>query len=162
MDETHCMSFEDKSGQPYSVGGGEAIDCSLILDMYRVFSPKPASQGLPPADSETCEKWVKDILDIGINVLARRGETIIGHAALIPDHKGKTGEFIIFVHQDCRNLGVGTELTRWALERARELGFQSIWLTVAMTNFVAIKLYRKLGFEFHDMDECERTMIARI
>jgi GNAT superfamily N-acetyltransferase len=158
MDETPCMSFKDNSGRPYSVGGGKATDFSLIMDMYRVFSPKPASQGLPPADSETCEKWVRDILDIGINVLARRGEAIIGHAALIPDSKGKAGEFIIFVHQNCRNLGVGTELTRWTLERARTLGFQSIWLTVAMTNFIAIRLYRKLGFEYCEMGDCERTM----
>lgn len=162
MDKTDRTIFKDKSGQPYSVENGSATDCSLIMDMYRVFSPKPASQGLPPADTETCEKWVKDILNIGINILARRGEEIIGHAALIPDGKGNTGEFIIFVHQDCRNLGVGTELTKWTFERARGLGLQSIWLTVAMTNFIAIKLYRKLGFEYCEMDECERTMIFRI
>ena len=156
------LTCTDKSGRTYSVAGGNAVHCSFIMDMYRVFSPKPASQGLPPEDLETCEKWVKDILNIGINVLARRGEEIIGHAALIPDNKGKTGEFIIFVHQDSRNLGVGTELTRWTFERARGLGFQTIWLTVAMTNFIAIRLYRKMGFEYCDMDDCERTMIARI
>ena len=162
MDKTDRITFEDKYGQPYSIGNGNASDCSLIMDMYRVFSPKPASQGLPPADLETCEKWVKDILDIGTNVLARREEKIIGHAALIPDGKGKTGEFIIFVHQDCRNLGVGTELTRWTFERARGLGLESIWLTVAMNNFIAIRLYRKLGFEYCEMDECERTMLIKL
>jgi hypothetical protein len=85
MDKTDRITFKDKSGQPYSIGNGNAADRSLIMDMYRVFSPKPASQGLPPEDPETCEKWVNDILEIGANVLARRGETIIGHAALIPD-----------------------------------------------------------------------------
>jgi len=162
MDKADPITRTDKSGQPYSLGNGDATDRSLIMDMYRVFSPKPASQGLPPADLETCEKWVKDILGIGINVLARRGDAIIGHAALIPDVKGKTGEFIIFVHQDCRNLGVGTDLTRWMFERARDLGLRSVWLTVAMTNFIAIKLYRKLGFEYCEMDECERTMSIKL
>jgi RimJ/RimL family protein N-acetyltransferase len=152
----------DKSGQPYSLGNGNAADLLPMMDMYRVFSPKPASQGLPPEDAETCEKWVKDILNIGVNILARRGEEIIGHAALIPDSKGKTGEFIIFVHQDCRNLGVGTELTRWTFERARGLGLQSIWLTVAMNNFIAIRLYRKLGFDYCEVDECERTMLIKL
>jgi len=156
------ITCTDKSGQPYSIGNGNATNGSLIMDMYRVFSPRPASQGLPPADIETCEKWVNDILDIGANVLARRGEKIIGHAALIPDGKGKTGEFIIFVHQDCRNLGVGTELTRWTFERARGLGLQSIWLTVAMNNFIAIRLYRKLGFDYCEVDDCERTMSIKI
>lgn len=158
MDKTDYTNLTDKSGRSYSVGNGDATDCSLIMDMYHLFSPKPASQGLPPEDPGTCEKWVKDILEIGINVLARRGEKIIGHAALIPDSKRNTGEFIIFVHQDCRNLGVGTELTKWTFQRARERGFESIWLTVAMTNFIAIKLYRKLGFEYCEMDDCERTM----
>jgi RimJ/RimL family protein N-acetyltransferase len=162
MDKTDRIIFKDKSDQPYIIENGNASDWSSIMEMYRVFSPRPASQGLPPADLETCEKWVKDILDIGTNVLALRGEKIIGHAALIPDGNGKTGEFIIFVHQDCRNLGVGTELTRWTIERARGLGLQSIWLTVAMTNFIAIRLYRKLGFEYCDMDECERTMIIKM
>jgi GNAT superfamily N-acetyltransferase len=162
MGKTDHIFFEDKSGQPYSIGEGHATDCSSMMDMYRVFAPKPASQGLPPEDPGTCEKWVKDILGIGINILAWKGEQVIGHAALIPDDKRKTGEFIIFVHQSCRNLGVGTELTRWTFKRARDLGFQSIWLTVAMTNFIAIKLYRKLGFEYCEMDECERTMAVKL
>lgn len=162
LGETDGITFKDKSGRPCSIGRGHAEHCSSIMEMYRVFSPRPASQGLPPGDSETCEKWVKDILSIGENALAQRGERIIGHAALIPDGNAKTGEFIIFVHQDCRNLGVGTELTRWTFDRARTLGFQSIWLTVAVTNFIAIKLYKKLGFEYCDMDDCERTMILKI
>ena len=161
-DKGDHISLTDRSGQPYRVGSGKVTDCSLILDMYRVFLPKPASQGLPPENPDVCEKWVKDILDIGINTLAWRGEEVIGHAALIPDGKRNTGEFIIFVHQDCRHLGVGTELTKWTFERARALGYQSIWLTVAMNNFIAIKLYRKLGFEYCEMDDCERTMLIKL
>jgi GNAT superfamily N-acetyltransferase len=162
MDKSDCINCTDKSGHPYSLGNGKAEDCSVIMDMYRVFSPRPASQGLPPENPDTCEKWVKDILEIGINILARKEGKIVGHASLIPDLKRKTGEFIIFVHQDCRNLGVGTELTRWTMEKAKALGFQSIWLTVAMTNFIAIKLYRKLGFEYCEMDDCERTMLIKL
>jgi diamine N-acetyltransferase len=162
MDKSDRTSLMDKSGQPYSIGNGNSEDCSMIMDMYRVFSPRPASQGLPPENSETCEKWVKDILEVGINILARREGKIIGHASLIHDGNRNTGEFIIFVHQDCRHLGVGTELTKWTFERARGLGFQSIWLTVAMNNFIAIKLYRRLGFEYCEMDDCERTMTIKL
>jgi GNAT superfamily N-acetyltransferase len=162
MNKNDCVTLTDKSGRSYSVGAGNSPDFSSIMDMYRVFSPRPASQGLPPEEPGTCEKWVRDILDIGINVLAWRGEEVIGHAALIPDGRGKTGEFIIFVHQDWRNLGVGTELTKWIFERARGLHLESVWLTVAMTNFIAIKLYRKLGFEYREMDDCERTMAIKL
>jgi ribosomal protein S18 acetylase RimI-like enzyme len=72
--------------------------------------------------------------------------------------KGKSGEFVIFVDQDHRNLGIGTELTRFTLETFKQLGFDSVWLTVNITNFIAIKLYRKLGFEYSDKDNYERVM----
>ena len=63
MDKTDRITFKDKSGKPYSVGIGHAIDCSLIMDMYRVFLPKPASQGLTacrwwkPAKSGSKTSW---------------------------------------------------------------------------------------------------------
>jgi len=130
--------------------------------MYRNFSPKPASQGLPPEDPETCHHWLKKLFEIGENLLAWRGEGIIGHAALIPNLKGKSGEFVIFVNQNHRNLGIGTELTRSTLERSKQLGFDSVWLTVNLSNFIAIKLYRKIGFEYCDMDKDERVMSIRL
>jgi GNAT superfamily N-acetyltransferase len=130
--------------------------------MYRVFCPKPASQGLPPEDPETCHDWVKKLFQIGKNLLAWRGDSVIGHAALIPDMKGKSGEFVIFVDQNHRNLGIGTELTQFTLEKSTELGFDSVWLTVNVTNFIAIKLYRKLGFKYCDMDNLERVMRIQI
>ena len=49
-------------------------------------------------------------------------------------------------------------MTQAILDEARNLGFQSVWLTVAVTNSIAIRLYAKLGFQYCDMDECERTM----
>jgi GNAT superfamily N-acetyltransferase len=128
------------------------------MGMYHCFSPKPASQGLPPADLEICQRWLDDLIQIGENLLAWHEREVIGHAALIPDLKGRSGEYVIFVHQDYRNRGIGTALTRAILDKARDLGFQSVWLTVAITNSIAIRLYVKLGFQYCDMDECERTM----
>jgi len=135
-----------------------AEDFPSLLEMYRVFSPKPASQGLPPEDPEICQDWVKKLFGMGQNLLVWRGESVVGHAALIPDIKGKSGEFVIFVDQNHRNLGIGTELTRFTLEKSRQLGLESVWLTVNVSNFIAIKLYRKLGFEYCDMDKYERVM----
>ncbi len=127
-----------------------------------MFSPKPASQGLPPKNAEVCYKWVKQLFDTGINFLAWRNDRVIGHAALVPDPNGTWGEFIIFVHQDDRNLGVGTELTRLTIEEARELAFDSIWLTVESSNLIAIKLYRNFGFQFSDEDIYERVMLLKL
>ncbi|MGQ9637068.1 MAG: GNAT family N-acetyltransferase [Thermodesulfobacteriota bacterium] len=152
----------DKAGHPFTIGICYAEDYSCLLDMYLHFSPKPASQGLPPEDPEICQKWLKNLFSAGINLLARRGDKVIGHAALILDPNGKSGEFIVFVDQNHRNLGIGTELTRLALKQSKQLGLESIWLTVPLTNFIAIKLYKKFGFKFVDADPYERVMKIRL
>lgn len=149
----------DKAGGSYEIGPCDADDFSLLLDMYYFFTPKSASQGLPPQNTEACYNWVKRLVEIGKNYLAWKNGRIIGHAALVPYPNGKSAEFIIFVDQNHRNLGIGTELMRVVLEEANELGFPSVWLTVETSNFIAIRLYRNLGFHFCDTDICERTML---
>ncbi len=148
----------DKFGKPFEIGIGCAVDFPPVLEMYCIFSPKPASQGLPPQDPETCQNWVKTLFEISVNGLAWRGDSVIGHAALIPDGKRKSGELVTFVDRDHRNLGIGTEVTRFTLEKFGQHGFELAWLTVRVSNFIAIKLYRKLGFEFCDKDSYERVM----
>ncbi len=152
----------DKSGCSFGMGICCSEDFPFLLEMYDNFYPKPASQGLPPEDPETCRSWVKNLFEIGENFLAWRGEIVIAHASLVPDRQGKSCEFVIFVDQKHRNLGIGTELTRLALEKSRQLGYGSIWLTVSVTNFIAIKLYKKLGFEYSDLDSSERVMNIKL
>ena len=152
----------DKSGKPFEIGISCAEDLAPLLGMYRTFSPKPASQGLPPEDAETCENWLKTLFRIGLNALAWRGDSPIGHVALIPDAKGKSAELVIFVDQNHRNLGIGTELARFALEKFGQCGLELVWLTVRVLNFIAIKLYRKVGFEFCDTDSYERVMAIKL
>ncbi len=152
----------DKSGNPFQLGICCAEDFSSLLEMYRTFFPKPASQGLPPEDPETCEDWLKTLSRIALNALAWRGHNVIGHAVLIPDVKMKSGELVVFVDQNHRNLGIGTELAQFILEKFRALDFESVWLTVRISNFIAIKLYRKVGFEFCDTDNYERVMAMKL
>ncbi len=152
----------NKSGAYFELCACSTEDFSALVEMYGIFSPKQASQGLPPQNPEACYKWVKQLRDIGINFLARRNDRVIGHAALVPNPNGKSGEFIIFVDQNNRNLGAGTELTRFTIEKARELAFDSIWLTVENSNLIAIKLYRNFGFQFSDEDICERIMLLKL
>jgi len=149
----------DKAGRTYEISPCDAHDFSQLFAMYCIFTPKPASQGLPPLNTEACHNWLKMLFKIGRNYLAWKNGTIIGHAALVPDPNGKSTEFIIFVDQNHRNLGIGTELMRAVLEEAKKLGFPSVWLTVETSNFVAIRLYRNMGFQFLDTDTCERVML---
>jgi GNAT superfamily N-acetyltransferase len=152
----------DISGNPFEVRECSLHDLSCLMDMYSVFLPRPASQGLPPPEPETCLKWATSLLEIAVNLLAWQENRVIGHAALIKDLTRLSGEFVIFVHQDYRNLGIGTELTRLILNKAKDLGFNTVWLTVAITNVIAMRLYKRVGFEYCDMDDCERTMIIQI
>jgi len=152
----------DKSGRPFEIGISGAEDFSFLREMYRDFSPKPASQGLPPEDPETCHNWLRHLFEIGENLLAWRGDSVIGHAALVPDLGGRSAEFVVFVDQNNRNLGIGTELTRFTLQRSTQLRFDSVWLTVNISNFIAIKLYKKIGFEYYDMDKHERVMSIKL
>ncbi len=156
------ISRIDKSGKSFEIGISGSEDFPSVLEMYRNFSPKPASQGLPPEDPEACHCWIKNLFKIGKNFLAWRGDSVIGHAAMIPDLKGKSGEFVVFVDQNHRNVGIGTELTRFTLEESMQAGFDSIWLTVNILNVTAVKLYRKIGFEYCDEDNRERMMAIRL
>ncbi len=149
----------DKAGELFEIGFCDTDYLRLLLDMYCFFTPKPASQGLPPCNTDVCCNWVKRLFEIGRNYLAFKNGRVVAHAALLPAREGGSAEFIIFVHQDHRNLGIGTELMRFVLDDARQLGLLSIWLTVETSNLVAIKLYRNFGFQFCDMDPCERTML---
>jgi len=162
MECTVRVRCHDRLGRLFEVGECTLDDLSFVMNMYQDFLPKPASQGLPPPESETCRRWVTSLLGIAVNILAWQDNKVIGHAALIVDPGRQSGEFVVFVHQDCRNLGVGTELTRLTLGKAKELGCGTVWLTVSVTNFIAIRLYLRVGFAYCDMDDCERTMIIHL
>ncbi len=152
----------DKFGKPFEIGISGAQDFESLLRMYRAFSPKPASQGLPPEDPEICRDWVKTLFEIGVNTLAWRGGDVIGHVALVPNGKWKSGELVAFVDQNERNRGVGTELMRFSLEEYGRRDVELVWLTVRLLNFAAVKLYKKVGFEFCDTDNYERVMAVKL
>ena len=152
----------DKLGNPFEIGISGGEDFQSLLEMYRLFFPKPASQGFPPEDPEICRNWVKALFEKGVNTLAWRGNAVIGHVALVPDVERKSGELVIFVDQNNRNRGVGTDLMRFSLEEFEQQGFELVWLVVRVLNVISIKLYRKIGFEFCDMDNYERVMAIKL
>jgi len=144
------MFFLDKKGDPFEVKKGGGEDTARLAEMYETFQPKGKYQGLPPMTAGACIGWLRHLFEIGENYLAAREGRIIGHAALLPDLGIRDGEYLVFVHQHHRDRGVGTRLTRSALDRARALGLSEIWLSVDAGNFIAIRLYRKFGFCFSD------------
>ena len=53
----------------------------------------------------------------------------------------------IAVHPECRGLGLGEALMRFAIAKVREAGAAFMTLEVRPSNTPAVQLYRKLGFE---------------
>jgi len=130
--------------------------------MYENFHPRAISQGLPPERNEDLNRWVSRLLDTGWNFLCKQDGVIVGHAAVLPDTGKSDGEYVVFVLQAFRNKGLGTVLTEMAMQKARNAGLDTMWLTVEAFNFRAIKVYKKVGFEFCDEGERERTMVLRL
>ncbi len=158
------MLFLDKQKEQFELKKGSREDTALLVEMYDTFYPRGRYQGLPPANTDACASWLRHIFGIGENFLALRNDRMIGHAALLPDQTLRDGEYLVFVHQHHRGRGVGTQLTRSAMDHARVLKLTDIWLTVDADNFIAIRLYRNFGFSFSDEKSfhSERKMMLHL
>jgi ribosomal-protein-alanine N-acetyltransferase len=53
----------------------------------------------------------------------------------------------VAVHPDCRGLGLGEAMMRYAIAKVREAGAAFMTLEVRPSNTPAVSLYKKLGFE---------------
>ena len=142
------MTLVDKRGCFFEIRSYNPEDYSCIEVMYDLFTPKARFQGLPPSDKQVCRKWIKGLLEAGENFFAWQELKVVGHVVILPDFNKGNAEYLIFVSQDNRSLGVGKELTRVAIQRAKDLGIKVVWLTVDAYNFKAVRLYKKFGFEF--------------
>jgi ribosomal protein S18 acetylase RimI-like enzyme len=161
MSAAGIISGHDKQGEPF-----EAEDCGLeseaeLARFYEGFHPRGIAQGLPPPNDEQCRAWLRMLLEAGPNFLVRQAGQVVGHAVLMVDMVKKDGEYVVFVLAQYRDRGLGSVLTTLAMERAKALGLACVWLTVEAYNFRAIKVYKKVGFEFCDAGERERTMVLR-
>jgi len=162
MTDAQEITYTEIIGDPADRETDLSVAFSATLGMYDGFVPKGQVQGLPPTGNEERRAWVKQLFETGEHFLAWREGKVIGHCCLILDPRHEDAEYLIFVHQDFWRRGIGTELTRRVIDRARQLGLKSVWLTVEALNFRAIRLYRRVGFLFCDAGERERTMILNL
>ena len=88
------------------------------------------------------------ILDPGGAILMALYEgEVVGTVALVPMGSGSYELAKMAVDQNARGKGIGWELGRSVLERAREVGATRVYLESNTILEPAINLYRKLGFE---------------
>jgi RimJ/RimL family protein N-acetyltransferase len=140
--------LKDQCGAPFVIRlyQNDEKDYPLLKEMYRAFEPKEWSQGLPPRLEQRREEWLRYVVDEGINLLAIMEGKTVGHAALFEMERGKSYEYLIFVHQDYQDRGIGTALSQAMRDLAQEMGCHHIWLTVGARNLKAIHVYEKVGF----------------
>lgn len=85
------------------------------------------------------------------NWVAKKGDHVIGFVQLVrhPPTHYLHGHwlFSLSVRTPYRRLGIGEDLSRVVMERARQEEVEEIKLIIREDNQPAIKLYRKLGFE---------------
>jgi len=117
-----------------------------LIHMYDTYNPIGSVQGLPPLDKDKRHQWVQDMISSGTNLLAMDGDIVIGHASLFP-MPVNWGEYFILIHQDFQRQGIGTAITLYVIDWARQENLSTIWLTVDRENYVAISLWRSVGFK---------------
>lgn len=73
----------------------------------------------------------------------------------------KIPSFGCYIHNEYQNKGYGTLLTRWTIDKARELGYRKIILKVYKENKNAFHVYQKTGFKIVDeLDETKEYKMA--
>lgn len=119
----------------------------LLATMYDGFDPLGAALGLPPHSAEVRRDWIGRSLQQKVNVAAFSADgTIVGHCFLAADTTG-SAEMAVFVHQEFRWRGIGTELVTAALACAQALGLRRVWSVTSFDNRAALRLLRRCGFQ---------------
>ncbi|WP_251329315.1 GNAT family N-acetyltransferase [Haloplanus pelagicus] len=157
-------TFEDRDERSITIRRYDpGADREALTAMYEAFDPADRAQGIPPTNEARIANWL-DTITGGetVNVVAVDGETVVGHATLVPDEPEGTAELAIFVLQDYQHAGIGTRLLETLLGAGAAAGFDRVWLTVERWNDPAINLYEKVGFRATDTESFEHEMALRL
>lgn len=121
-------------------------------------------------DMEEERKWFQRSTKAGMLFLVARVDgKVVGGASIqpFPDKRSHVTDFVIFIRDGYRNVGLGTELTKAFVEVAKEHGFEILRLSVFATNKRAFHVYKKCGYKecgklSHDIKFLDGTYTDRI
>ena len=106
---------------------------------------------IEPPPLEKVKGFQEDLISKGGPVYyAMKGDQVVGWCDVFPEsnprlsHRGGLGMGIL---PEYRGMGIGSELLKNVIEKAREFGLEKIELNVYTTNESAIALYKKFGFK---------------
>ena len=98
--------------------------------------------------------WAKELGDPAFEVrVAERDGRLVGYVKLGPPHipfepRGEAAELRqLYVIEEMKGQGIAHELIQWAIERARDLGADYLYLSVFTENHRARAFYEKYDFE---------------
>ena len=154
--------MKDSLGRVIEFRAYEASDFNGLKDMYDSFEPKGVEAGLPPANHDTRQKWIEMMVSTFFNVLAVHKGRIIGHAALDALTEQGSPEYLIFVKKEFRHCGIGTKISDTVKQVAKDIGCKKVWLNVRTGNSIAIRVFKKVGFQFVGKIDIQREMELEI
>lgn len=152
-----CPRFTDERGVPSLVRPYRVDDFEGLAAMYEDFDESVATMGLPPFTRSRIEDWITELTSDGWNLVALSNDRIVGHLAVTPA-SAVAPEFVVFVHTDFQNRGIGTELLAHLVAYADAGGHEALRLTVTNENRRAISVYENIGFETIDRSTLNRDM----
>jgi RimJ/RimL family protein N-acetyltransferase len=141
-------TLRDKEGRVFTVRPLLPEDREALEGFYADFEPKRAAQGLPPEGGIRVRRWLDNVLRSGTHLAVLDAGRLVGHAMLMPTEREHVSEYAIFLHQDVRGRGLGTEINRRSAEIARTMEVDRLWLSVEPHNRPAVRSYEKAGFRF--------------
>lgn len=144
-----------KDGSEVLLRRGVPQDLEMVWDMLSTLSEESLRLLPHPLVREEIEQMMTDInYEELLPVVAIVGEADdqrrIVAVATLSFHQGVSrrhrAEFDIVVHDDYQGRGLGTALTRYMVEIARERGLRKVHLKTSTENLRAIHVYEKVGF----------------
>lgn len=141
-----CPRYVGPEGTPYVVGPFESAALDPLVEMYEGIDADSRTLGLPPASRSAIEDWLETLTDRGWNLVARHHDRVVGHVGVVPTDAAEP-KFVVFVHQDHQNRGLGTELVEQTVAYAADRDYDALALSVSRGNHRAVRVYRNVGFD---------------
>lgn len=113
---------------------------------------------VPKITHELLARFTQIDYDREISIIAEAEvdgkKKMVGSCQLMADAWGESAEFSVVVSDDWQNQELGSELTDYALEIARERGIKTIYAVALKNNLKMVNMFEQRGFKItkEDMD----------
>lgn len=131
----------------------QTIDAHQINEIFNWYVDNSNSTFSEKTTIEERKKWLEQFSlgTASMLFVAQMDGRIVGYACSFKYRDTRvflqTVETSVYVHKDCKNLGVGTQLYKVLLGALKDAGFHRAVVGIALPNEESIALHFKMGFE---------------